>query len=154
VPAREGAWGEGLGMLSDLLQRFVGGVVHNKYTWIVIGGGVGSLLRYILQGWGQALTRGTFPIGTLVVNVLGCLAIGAASLVFAERIPIRMEYRVGLTVGVLGGLTTFSAFGWETFAMAKDGQGLRAMINVLLSVTLAFIAVWLGYRLAERWIGS
>lgn len=140
-------------MLSDDLERVMGGVLFNKYTWVVVGGGLGSLLRYLVQGWGQALTKGTFPLGTLVVNVAGCFVIGALNMVFAERIPIPMEYRVGLTVGVLGGFTTFSSFGWETFSMANDGQGLRAMMNMLLSITLGFLAVWLGYRLAERWLG-
>lgn len=125
----------------------------NNFTLVMAGGAAGSILRYVVQGWGQAWTRGTFPLGTLLVNVLGCFLIGALNMVLAERIPIRMEYRVGLTVGVLGGFTTFSAFGWETFSMANNGQGLRAMTNMLLSVTLGFMAVWLGYRLAERWIG-
>lgn len=128
-------------------------VLLNKFTLVMAGGALGSLLRYLVQGWGQALTKGTFPIGTLAVNVVGCFAIGVLNMVFAERIPIRMEYRVGLTVGILGGFTTFSSFGWETFSMANEGQGLRAMMNMLLSVTLGFMAVWLGYRLAERWIG-
>lgn len=125
----------------------------NKFTLIMTGGAVGSLLRYLFQGWGQALTRGTFPIGTLAVNVIGCFVMGALNMIFTQRIPIRMEYRVGLTVGVLGGFTTFSSFGWETFSMANAGQGLRAMMNMLLSITLGFVAVWMGYRLAERLIG-
>ena len=128
-------------------------VLLNKFTLVMAGGAVGSLFRYLVQGWGQSLTRGTFPIGTLAVNVIGCFMIGMLNMVFAERIPMRMEYRVGLTVGVLGGFTTFSAFGWETFSMANEGQSLRAMMNLLLSMTLGLLAVWLGYRLAERWIG-
>lgn len=128
-------------------------VLLNRFTLVMAGGALGSLLRYVLQGLGQALTKGTFPIGTLAVNVLGCFAIGALNMIFAERIPIRMEYRVGLTVGVLGGFTTFSSFGWETFAMANEGQIMRAVMNMLLSVTVGVAAVWLGYRLAERWIG-
>lgn len=140
-------------MLSELLGRAVGGVIHSKYTWVVVGGGIGSLLRYVIQGWGQALTKGTFPLGTLIVNVVGCFIIGVLNMILAERVPIRMEYRVGLTVGVLGGFTTFSSFGWETFSMANDGQLMRAMMNTLLSFTLGLVAVWLGYRLAERWIG-
>ncbi|HEY3245121.1 MAG TPA: fluoride efflux transporter CrcB [Phycisphaerae bacterium] len=128
-------------------------VLLNKFTLVMAGGAVGSLLRYLVQGWGQALTKGTFPVGTLAVNVMGCFVIGVLNMVFAERIPIRMEYRVGLTVGVLGGFTTFSSFGWETFSMANEGQGLRAMMNMLLSITLGFLAVLAGYRIAERWVG-
>jgi fluoride exporter len=124
-----------------------------KYALIMTGGAFGSLLRYVLQGWGQAVTNGTFPLGTLLVNVLGCFAIGFLNYLFTGPWPIRAEYRIGVLVGVLGGFTTFSAFGWETFSMANDGQGLRAMLNLLLSITLGFLAVWVGYRLAESWFG-
>jgi CrcB protein len=126
----------------------------NKFTLIMAGGAVGSLLRYIVQGWGQALIKGTFPIGTLVVNIIGCFVIGVLNMVFAERIPIQMEHRICFTVGVLGGFTTFPSFGWETFSMANEGQGLRAMMNMPLSITLGFVPVWLGYRFAERRIGA
>jgi CrcB protein len=124
-----------------------------KYALIMTGGALGSLLRYLLQGWGQAVTSGTFPLGTLLVNVLGCFAIGFLNYLFTGPWPIRAEYRIGLLVGVLGGFTTFSAFGWETFSMANDGQGLRAMLNLLLSITLGVLAVWVGYRMAESWFG-
>jgi CrcB protein len=124
-----------------------------KYAAIMLGGAFGSLLRYVLQGWGQAATNGTFPLGTLLVNVLGCFAVGFLNFSFTGPWPIRPEYRIGLVVGVLGGFTTFSAFGWETFSMANDGQGLRAMLNLLLSITLGLVAVWVGYRLAEKWFG-
>jgi len=124
-----------------------------KYALIMMGGALGSLLRYILQGWGQAIMNGTFPLGTLVVNVVGCFTIGFLNFLFLGPWPIRQDYRIGILVGVLGGFTTFSSFGWETFSMANDGQGLRAMMNMLLSITLGFMAVWFGYRLAERWYG-
>jgi CrcB protein len=124
-----------------------------KYALIMVGGAVGSLLRYILQGWGQALTNDTFPLGTLGVNVVGCFAIGFLNYLLTGPWPIRAEYRIGLLVGLLGGFTTFSSFGWETFSLANDGQGMRAMMNMLLSITVGFIAVWLGFRLAERWYG-
>lgn len=124
-----------------------------KVMMVAVGGGFGSVLRYLVQGWGQRLSNGSFPVGTLTVNIIGCLVIGFLNYVFSGPILIRQEYRIGLTVGVLGGFTTFSSFGWETFAMANDGQGLRAIMNLLLSVTLGFCAVLVGYRLAERWFG-
>jgi CrcB protein len=110
-------------------------------------------MRYEVQGWGQRLANGSFPLGTLVVNVVGCLVIGFLNYIFSGPIVIRQDYRIALTVGVLGGFTTFSSFGWETFAMANDGQGLRAITNLLLSVTLGFGAVLIGYRLGQRWLG-
>ncbi len=124
-----------------------------KVLLIFIGGGFGSVCRYALAGWGQRLTNGSFPLGTMIVNVLGCFIIGLLNYLFSGPYLIRAEYRVALTIGLLGGFTTFSTFGWETFALANDGQGLRAVMNLLLSVTLGFSAVLLGYRLAEKWLG-
>lgn len=126
-----------------------------KLVLIFLGGGVGSLCRYGLAGWGQRLVNGSFPLGTLLVNVLGCFVIGFLNCLFNGGVYlIRPEYRVALTIGLLGGFTTFSTFGWETFAMANDGQGLRAVMNLLLSVTLGFSSVLVGYRLAEKWFGA
>jgi len=82
-----------------------------KYALIMMGGALGSLLRYILQGWGQAIMNGTFPLGTLVVNVVGCFTIGFLTFSFLGPWPIRQDYRIGILVGVLGGFTTFSSFG-------------------------------------------
>ena len=118
------------------------------------GGAAGSLLRYALQVWGPKVTNGAFPIGTLVVNVAGCFAIGVLSMLFTGPWPVRTEYRLGLLVGVLGGFTTFSSFGWETFALAHDGQGTKAALNLILNVVLGMAAVWIGYRLAERVYGA
>ena len=121
-----------------------------KMLLIGLGGGAGSMLRYAVGGWVHKLSGGTFPIGTMLINVLGCLVIGLLSGLFAGPVHIRPEYRAALMIGVLGGFTTFSTFGWETFAMANDGQFWRATLNVLLSVGLGLIAVWVGYRLVER----
>lgn len=128
--------------------------ILNRYVLIMAGGALGSVCRYALQGWAQSATRGSFPVGTLVVNVIGCFVIGALNMLFTGPLPIRAEYRVGVLVGLLGGFTTFSAFGWETFALLNEGQRLDAFLNVLLSVTLGMGAVWLGYRLAERIYGG
>jgi len=126
-----------------------------KLLLIFVGGGLGSLCRYGLAGWGQQLVNGSFPLGTLIVNVAGCFIIGFLNYLFSGGgYLIRPEYRIALTIGVLGGFTTFSTFGWETFAMANEGQGLRAVMNLLLSVTLGFSAVLIGYRLAEKWLGA
>jgi fluoride exporter len=123
-----------------------------KIGLIAIGGAGGSVLRYWMQSTLQRATGGTFPVGTLVVNILGCLAIGFLNRALTGAWLIREEYRIALTVGVLGGFTTFSAFGWESFTLANDGQFPRAAANIVLSVTLGLIAVWIGYRLAERWV--
>ena len=124
-----------------------------KYLWIALGGAGGSLFRYVLQGWVQRLAGGSFPAGTLVVNVLGCFVLGLLAAAFAGPVLIREEHRVGLTIGVLGGFTTFSTFGLETFHLTNDGQFRLAAANVLLSVGLGFAAVWAGYRLSQWWLG-
>jgi len=124
-----------------------------KLLLVAAGGGMGSVLRDLIAGWGQRLIAGPFPVGTMLVNIVGCFCIGFLNAAFSGPILIRQEYRIALTIGLLGGFTTFSAFGWETFALANDGQGIRAMMNLLLSVTLCFAAVWIGYRLAEKCFG-
>ena len=125
-----------------------------KVALVFLGSGVGGVLRYGLSGWVQKSANGTFPFGTLVVNVLGCLAIGFLGAGFASRLMIREEYRVALIVGVLGGFTTFSAFGAETFTLLLNGQFVSALINILASVGLGLMAVWAGYHLAEHWLGA
>jgi CrcB protein len=125
-----------------------------RYVLIMAGGALGSVCRYTLQGWAQRLCDGSFPLGTLAVNVIGCFVIGVLNMLFTGPWPIRMEYRVGVVVGLLGGFTTFSAFGWETFALANEGQLASALLNVAVSVSAGMAAVWLGYRVAERFYGG
>ena len=89
-----------------------------KVLLIALGGAAGSVLRYLLHGWLQRAAGIRFPLGTLAVNVLGCLLIGCLAALFLAHSQIREEYRLGLTVGVLGGFTTFSTFSLETFKLA------------------------------------
>ncbi len=126
------------------------------FKWFLIGGcgGVGVLARYLISGWMQRFGSGVFPWGTLTVNVSGCLLIGVLSAFFAGPQLVREEYRVALLVGLLGGLTTFSSFGWETMALLNDGQLARAGLNVMLNNGAGLTAVWLGYRLTERMVGA
>lgn len=124
-----------------------------KLLYIALGGGVGSVLRYLLSGWGQRAVGGErFPVGTLAVNVLGCLAMGVLGARFALHRG-REEWRLLLLVGLLGGFTTFSSFAFETLALADDGARGRAFTNVLLTNALCLLAVWAGYRAAQRWYG-
>jgi CrcB protein len=125
-----------------------------KILLIAVGGGVGALLRYLISGWGQTLVDGWFPLGTLIVNSVGCLLIGSLGAYFAGPQLIREEYRIALLVGVLGAFTTFSTFSWETLALARDGELRLAMVNVVLTNVLALTAVWFGYRMTEKWFGA
>ncbi len=125
-----------------------------KLVLIFLGSGVGGVLRYAVGGWVQRPAGVGFPVGTLVVNVLGCLVVGFLAAAFSARVIIREEYRLALLIGLLGGFTTFSTFGLETFALLNDGEEVRAIVNVALSVGVGLAAVWLGYRLAESWLGA
>src|SRR5882724_5552378 len=95
----------------------------DKLLYIAIGGGIGSVLRYLLSSWSQrASGNGPFPLGTLVVNALGCLAMGVLAAFFTGPHRVREELRLFLLVGMLGGFTTFSSYAWETFALADGGD--------------------------------
>jgi CrcB protein len=124
-----------------------------KLILIFLGSGLGGVLRYAMQGWFQRLTESTFPLGTLVVNITGCALIGFLSALFTGPVLIREEYRVGVTIGMIGGFTTFSTFGLETFTLASAGQFWFASLNVVLSCGFGFVAVWTGFRAAEYLFG-
>lgn len=114
------------------------------------GGFIGSILRFVVSGAAHRMTTIlTFPIGTFAVNVLGCLAIGFLSGLAESREVIGPQTRLFLMIGLLGGFTIFSTFGHETFALARDGERLYALANVLASVTVGFGAVWLGQIFAR-----
>jgi CrcB protein len=121
-----------------------------RLLFIGIGGFVGSVLRYLLtiavQG---APSRTAFPIGTFVVNVLGCLAIGALAAVADARETLSPEMRAFLGVGVLGGFTTFSAFANESVSAIRGGAAAIAIVNVVASVTLGLVAVVAGRALVS-----
>jgi CrcB protein len=90
-----------------------------------------------------------FPVGTLVVNVAGCLAIGAFWSLVEYREWFSPERRILVTVGILGGFTTFSAFGYETFMLLRDSEYLRALANVAANVLIGLAAVMLGWIVAK-----
>ncbi len=113
------------------------------------GGFVGTLLRYGVGGVVQRqLPLATFPYGTLAVNLLGCFLIGALAGLIDHRQVFSPETRAFALIGLLGGFTTYSTFGYETFAMLRDAEHLRAGVNVALHVILGIGCVWLGYALA------
>jgi CrcB protein len=124
-----------------------------KWLLIAGGGAVGSLLRYSVQGWVQRSMGSVFPWGTLAVNISACLIVGLIAGMFAGPQLMREEYRIGLTVGVLGGYSTFSTFELESFNLAKDNEFALASLNFVLSCGLGLFAVWAGYRIAERLFG-
>jgi CrcB protein len=119
------------------------------------GGFAGSMLRYALSGFvHRQLPLATFPYGTLCVNLIGCLLIGALAGLADSRQVFSPELRTFVFIGLLGGFTTFSTFGYETCALARGGELLPAAWNVGLHVVLGLGSVWLAYGLAARGSGA
>ncbi len=117
------------------------------YLWIALGGALGSVLRFAVSEWFQARWM-SFPWGTLLVNVLGSLVIGAlAALNESARWTLPLLARQFLMIGVLGGFTTFSSFSLQTLMLARSGAAMVAGLNVLVSVGLCLFAAWAGYAL-------
>ncbi|MDW7649375.1 MAG: fluoride efflux transporter CrcB [Nitrospiraceae bacterium] len=120
-----------------------------KLLLIGAGGFLGSILRYLMSGFAQSLSQSTvFPYGTLAVNMLGCLCIGFLSRLCTSSALISADTQAFLVVGILGGFTTFSAFGNETMNLIREGEAALALLNVGAQVLLGLGAVWLGYTLA------
>jgi len=112
------------------------------------GGFIGALARYALSGLvHRQVPFATFPYGTLAVNLMGCCAIGVIAGLAESRQLFGPEFRTFALIGVLGGFTTFSTFGYETFAMMRDAEYIRVAANVGVHVILGLALVWLGYAL-------
>jgi CrcB protein len=120
-----------------------------RLVLIGIGGFVGSILRYWISGLAQdVVPESAFPVGTLAVNVAGCLAIGVLSELAEARGFLTPDMRALLLVGLLGGFTTFSTFANETVATLRDGAYPLALASVAASVGLCLAAVWAGRLVA------
>ena len=115
-----------------------------------IGGFLGSVFRFLLSGFVHRLIPlSEFPFGTLAVNVVGCLLIGVLNGLAETRQVIGPELRLFLMIGMLGGFTTFSTFGYETLALIRDAEVFRAMGNVALHMFFGLTAVWIGDALGR-----
>ena len=121
----------------------------NHALIVGVGGFLGSILRYWLSGLAHRWVQDAFPAGTLLVNVLGCLAVGAFWGLVEYREFFSPETRLFVTVGILGGLTTFSAFGYETFALLHDREYWGALANVGANVLAGIAAVIIGWMAAK-----
>lgn len=115
-----------------------------KLMVVFLGGGLGAAARYLSQGLVYRITGSGFPYGTLSVNILGCLLIGFLMSAFEERFVMNPLLRVFLTIGILGGFTTFSSFAYETMALIGEGSMGAALVNVVASVVICLGATWLG----------
>jgi len=120
---------------------------------IALGGGMGAVLRHLVGELVLRLAGGSFPFSTLVVNVSGCLLFGGLAAMFASPHALREELRGMLLIGFLGGYTTYSTYAWQTVMLADEGAWGKALANLLMTTTLGFAAIWVGYRVGTRWFG-
>ena len=121
-----------------------------KILLIALFGAIGTLARYGLQGVVQIRTGGTFPYGTLLVNLTGCFLLGLIAQFTMNRMVISPDWRMAIAVGFFGGYTTFSSFGWETAKMMEDGEWARASVYVAASVVAGLFLSAAGIRLANK----
>ncbi|HTZ81074.1 MAG TPA: fluoride efflux transporter CrcB [Stellaceae bacterium] len=118
-----------------------------SYLWIALGGALGSIARFWISGFVATRVGEAFPWGTLVANVTGSFVIGfIATLTGPDgRWLASTAMRQFLMIGICGGYTTFSSFSLQTLTLAQDGEWLWAAGNILISVALCLLAVWLGH---------
>jgi CrcB protein len=126
-------------------------MMNIAYLWVAIGGAVGSVGRYWITGVVAAKFGETFPLGTIVINVSGSFLIGILAAFTSPDGRMSPQSRVMTTqllmIGVCGGYTTFSSFSLQTLRLVQEREWLYAGGNVVLSVVLCVVAVWLGYVL-------
>lgn len=117
------------------------------YLWVGLGSALGGMGRYWCSGFIARNFGEIFPWGTIIVNVAGSLLIGflATSLAGDGRLLVAPDARAFLMIGICGGYTTFSSFSLETLNLMRDGEWTWAVANVVFSVVLCLIAVWLGH---------
>ena len=114
------------------------------------GGFIGSVLRYLASGWMHHIFKtDSFPVGTAMVNITGCLAIGLLGGWTEHLQTFSPHTRLFLFIGLLGGFTTFSSFGYETMALLRDEELFLAFVNVAMHLLLGFAAVLIGFNCSK-----
>ena len=116
-----------------------------KTVFVAFAGLVGTLVRYWLSGFVARRYGETFPWGTLVVNLIGSFLAGAIYYLADERFLMSPTLRTIILIGFLGGLTTFSSYGLQTFTLLRDGEIGLALLNIAVSNVLGLLLVWVGY---------
>ena len=120
------------------------------YALIVLAGGLGALMRYLVGRGAVNLGWAALPFGTLIANLLGCFLMGYLSWMLVHRWELPREIQPVVLTGFLGGFTTFSAFSLETVSMIEQGAGVRAFSYVLMTVVLCITMCFLGLFLARQ----
>ncbi len=122
-----------------------------RLLYVGRGGFLGACARYLVTGVVQRLSGALFPLGTAVVNLAGCFLIGFLMTFGVEVAPMSTEVRLFLVTGILGGLTTFSTFGWETVRLFEEGTVALGAANIALNLMAGLVAVVLGIAAARVW---
>jgi CrcB protein len=124
-----------------------------RFFWICLGGAAGTGARYLVAVWAAQRLGSAFPYGTLIVNLIGCFIIAAAmhaSLALAWSPTVR----AAITVGFIGGLTTYSSFNYETMRLVSDGTPVAAALNLTLTVAGGVVAGWMGVIAGRALVGQ
>jgi CrcB protein len=116
----------------------------SSYLAVAFGGAFGSMARYWASGAVYDRLGAAFPYGTMAVNIAGCFLIGLIMEITENRFVINPQIKILLTIGFLGGFTTFSTFSYETLALARDGLMFKAAANAFGSLLACLVAAWLG----------
>jgi CrcB protein len=123
-----------------------------RFLWICLGGAAGTGVRYFIALWAAERFNSAFPFGTLIVNLFGCFAV-AAVMQFALALSWSATVRSAITIGFLGGLTTYSSFNYETSRLLDDGASVAAAVNAVATIAGGFMAGWLGMACARGLVG-
>jgi CrcB protein len=129
-------------------MRRRGGRVQ-QYLMIAVGGALGAIARYQVAATVQSRIVSAFPWGTFLVNVSGCFVMGLAATVLAEKVGLHQNWRFLVPIGFIGAYTTFSTFELETYRAVTAGDLVAGMANVLASVIVGYVALWLGVMTAR-----
>ena len=119
----------------------------STFLAVAVGGGMGAVLRYVVANLGQSLKSSSFPLGTLLVNIIGCALIGLITALLIGPLSQHREFlRLFLLVGVLGGFTTFSTFALDSIDLFEDGRKRYVIMYIVLSNVIGILAAWSSYK--------
>ncbi len=121
-----------------------------ELLYVFIGGGLGSLVRFLLGKWVNSFHNSNFPFGTFIINIVACFVLGFIIGLADQKQILSPAIRLFLVVGFCGGFSTFSAFSSETLTLIQQGQNTTMLLYVLLSVVVCLIATFGGLLIADK----